>query len=30
MTGAAQQAAAPEDDPQAVPEEKVTAEEDRN
>ena len=30
MTGAAQQAAAPEDDPQAVPEEKVTAEEDQN
>ena len=30
MTGAAQQATAPEDDPQAVPEEKVTAEEDRN
>ena len=30
MTGAAQQAAAPEDDTQAVQEEKVTAEEDRN
>ena len=30
MTGAAQQAAAPEEDPQAVPEEKVTAEEDQN